>query len=234
MLELTLRYPASAIVGKQRLTRDDAQMLRRWMFPKGLAQGADAWQLLAIHRSAPEKSLDWSRWFVEAMADFFVNHGYPRRCLDAERAESLMTMIAPDGVIRDEDELELLLHALELADNVAHTLPALALDQLRLALEGGEGAYAAQRRVKRSGISGDDLDYVYRIVRGRLERGRLGVTLREAAALRRIDTSVRGRMNHPGWRILIDSIQVIASETAPQRGWLTVTHSTHLALDDAA
>ncbi|MBB1247853.1 hypothetical protein [Rhizobium sp. G21] len=70
MLELTLRYPASALAGKPRLTRDDVQMLRRWMFPAGLQSETDAWRILLIHRSAQEKSLDWSRWFVEVMAGF--------------------------------------------------------------------------------------------------------------------------------------------------------------------
>lgn len=234
MLELTLRYPAAALAGKQRLTQDDAQMLRRWMFPCGLATEADAWQALALHRSSPEKSLDWSVWFVEAMADFFVNSRYPRSCVDAERADCLLAMIAPDGVVRDADELELLLHVMELSTVCPDALPALALDQLRLALTTGEGAFASQRSCKRAGLSLDDLGYVYRIVRGKLDRGRLSLTLREAEALRRIDAVVRDEINHPGWRVLIDSIVAIAKKTDATSGWFGGAATPWLDLDQAA
>lgn len=233
MLELTLRYPASALAGKQRLTQDDALMLRRWMFPSGLLTEADAWQALAVHRSAPEKTPEWARWFVEAMADFVVNSSYPRRCVDAERADCLLTMIAPDGVVRDGDELELLLHVMELCRCCPDCLPALALDQLRLALDGGEAAYAAGRSGKRAGIGAEDLDYVYRIVRDRLDRGRLSLTQREADALLRIERMVRDRVNHPGWRRLIDSVTVIEN-AGPSAGWLRVGADAFSALEDAA
>ncbi|WP_137156048.1 hypothetical protein [Rhizobium sp. FKL33] len=234
MLELTLRYPASARAGKQRLTQDDAAVLRRWMFPSGVVTEADAWQLLGLHRSAAEKSLEWSRWFVEAMADFFVNARYPRPFVDADRADCLMAMIAPEGVIADDDELELLLHVMELSRGCPDCLPALALDQLRLALDCGEGAYAGQRSSKRAGLSIEDLDYVYRIVRDRLDRGRLSVTLREAEALRRIDTVVRDRINHPGWRSLIGSVTVTAAAGSIADGWLRLKSTDVMELQDAA
>jgi hypothetical protein len=234
MLELTLRYPASALAGKLRLTRDDVQMLRRWMFPFGLQSETDAWRVLAIHRAAQEKSLDWSRWFVEAMTDFFVRSGNFGPNPDAERADCLMAMIAPEGVISNADELDLLLHVMELGGSCADTLPALALDQLRLALETGDGAYAARRSCKRNGISVEDLDLVYRIVRDKLERGRLCMTVREAAAMSRIDVVVRGRMNHPGWRRLVDSLVSVADKGGAPRGWLRVAPTEHHALDDAA
>ena len=234
MLELTLRYPASALAGKPRLTRDDVQMLRRWMFPAGLQSETDAWRILLIHRSAQEKSLDWSRWFVEVMAGFFTRGGDFRRNPDADRADCLMAMIAPEGVIGDADELDLLLHTMELAGARADSFAALALDQLRLALETGEGAYAAQRSAKRSGISVDDLNFVYRIVRDRLERGRLCMTEREAAAMSRIDAVVRGRMNHPGWRRLVDSLVLSDDDRRADRGWLRVAPTDGLILEDAA
>ncbi|MDH6269819.1 hypothetical protein M2360_005251 [Rhizobium sp. SG_E_25_P2] len=234
MLELTLRYPASALAGKQRLTQDDALMLRGRMFVSGLVSEADAWLLLALHKSSPEKSPQWSRWFVEAMADFFVNGGYAENFLDADDADCLLAMIAPDAVIRDNDELELLLHVMELSRDCPDILSALALDQLRLALATGEGAYAAQRSCKRAGVSIEDLDYVYRIVRGKLDHGRLRLTQREAEALERIDTIVSDRLNHPGWRRLIDSVAVTGECGSHSRGWLRLDEAGLPALEEAA
>ena len=206
MSGFAFRYPASVIAGKHRLTADDILLLRRYMFPKGLTSASDAEQLLALHRAPVEKCAEWDNWFVEMMAAFIVVHSYPQYSLDELNAEWLIAMVSVDGVIATAAELELVLHAMEMACAVPDILSAFALDQLRLALVKNKGAYAAGRGIKRSGIAAEDIEFIYRILRGSLFAGKMFVSAREVSVFDRIDARVHNETNHPAWYDLVQSI----------------------------
>lgn len=206
MSEFVFRYPASMIAGKHRLTADDIVLLRRHVFPKGIVSVSDARQLLALHRSSAEKCDEWDNWFVEMMTAFIVVHSYPQYSLDELNVEWLVAMVAADGVIASAGELELVLHAMEMASAVPDALSALALDQLHVALRKRTGAYAVRRGIKRSGIAAEDIEFIYRILRGSLFDGKMLLSAREVGVLDRIDALVRKRVNHPAWHELMRSI----------------------------
>jgi hypothetical protein len=234
MAECNFRYPASVLAGQARLTAEDIVLLRRHMFPRGLMSDADARQLLALHRSTSEKFSAWDNWFVEMMTAFIVVHSYPQHSLDELNAEWLAGLIAEDGIVATPAELEIVLHAMEMACAVPDLLSALALDQLRLALESGDGAYAAQRRTRRTGIAAEDIEFVYRILRGSLYDGKMLLSGREVAVLDRIDALVGDTFNHPAWHDLISSISVRTVEgQASARPWLRM-QIDDIVLDDVA
>lgn len=221
MSEFSFRYPASAIAGKHRLTADDILLLRKHMFPKGLGSADDAQQLLALHRLPLEKCPEWDNWFVEMMTAFIVVHCYPQYSLDDLNAEWLIAMVSQDGVVATPAELELVMHAMEMARAVPDSLSALALDQLRIALETGTGAYSAGRAVRRFGIAAPDMEFIYRILRGSLFFGKTVLSAREAAVLDRIDELVCRQVNHPVWHDLICSISRRTDEGhVPATPWL--------------
>ena len=206
MSEFVFRYPASMIAGRHRLSADDIVLLRRHVFPKGIASVNDARQLLALHRSPAEKCDGWDNWFVEMMTAFIVVHSYPQYSLDELNAEWLIEMVSTHGVIASGAELELVLHAMEMATAVPDILSAFALDQLHIALRRRTGAYAVRRGIKRAGIAAEDIEFIYRILRGSLFDGKMLLSAREVGVLDRIDALVRQQANHPAWDALIRSI----------------------------
>lgn len=208
MFDTTLRYPASVIAGKYRLTADDVMLLRRHMFPRGLRSLDDAAQLIVVHKSATETSHEWDNWLIESVAAFIVARTDPLGSLDISNARFMIEMLSKDGVISTSAELELLLHAMEMAVDVPDILTVLALNQLRLALQTGEGVYCGLRIARRMGIGQCDIDFIYRILRGSVHNGKLVLYPSEIAVIEAIDSIVRDDTNHPAWYYLMKSIAV--------------------------
>jgi hypothetical protein len=234
MSELRLSYPASVIAGKSRLVPADILFLRKHAFPDGLISPDDAAQLLAIHQSCAEKCAEWDNWFIEMMTSFIVFHSWPQYSLDDINAAWLIAMFSREGVIETGAELELILHVMEVSRAVPPCLSALALDQLQLALSSGEGAYAGQRQVRRAGIAREDIDYLYRILRGSTFEGKMVLSATEATVLDRIDKLVRGRTNHPAWYDLVQSIDKRdADGHATAQPWLRMIEATLAHLEAA-
>lgn len=234
MSNFTWRYPASAIAGKHRFTAEDILVLRKHMFPMGLISADDAEQLLALHRCAADKCPEWDIWFIETMAAYIVVHCYPRYSLDELNAEWLIALLAPDGVVRSIAELEVVLHAMEMASAVPDILSCFVLGQLQQALRGGQGAYAQSRIVKRSGIAPQDIEFIYRILRGSLFAGKMVLSKAEVSMLDRIDAVVTGKVNDPSWKVLMRSLSVRTPEGhATATPWLQM-QAEDAALDEAA
>jgi hypothetical protein len=110
-----------------------------------------------------------------------------------------MRTLALEGRIDQPLQLECLLHAIERAESSPDILSAFALDQLRHALCSRPAGYSAGARPRLAGVTADDLAYVWRILRWRVDAGRLFVSTLEATSLRLIQEGVRDRDNHPGW-----------------------------------
>ncbi|MDO6965857.1 hypothetical protein [Rhizobium alvei] len=220
MTQMRPTYPASALIGQRRLDELDVLLVRRHVFPEGLTSADDAEVLLSIHRSASETTSDWDAWFVEAMVAFIVFHSWPQYSLDEFNANWIVASIAPEGVVATQAELEFLLHAIEVSRSVPDLLSALAIDQLRIAIEGG-GALSFLRLSKRPGISREDVDYLYRILKGSFGGGRMRLTAREYAVIAAIEDRVRSHFNHPAWHDLLRSLeQVDDAGLRNASGWL--------------
>lgn len=234
MSNFPLRYPASVVAGGHRFTAGDILLLRKHMFPRGLTSADDAEQLLTLHRCPVEKCPEWDNWFIETMTAYVVVHCYPQYSLDELNAEWLIALLAQDGVVQSAAELEVVLHAMEMACAVPDILSSFALDQLRLALQGRKGAYSDSRAVKRSGIASQDIEFIYRILRGSLFSGKMVLSAMEVAVLDRIDALARGKVNDPSWGDLMRSISVRTPEGhATATPWLQML-ADDIVLDEAA
>jgi hypothetical protein len=227
-------FPACAIAGKGRIVTDDILMLRRYAFPDGLKSCEDALELLALNETSAEKSPEWVAYLIESMATFIVHGSAPEGIIDENKAAWIMRTISDGGAVRSALELEVLLHAMEIASEVCESLCAFALDQLRLALEPEpRGAYHEARPVSHS-ITNYDLTYIWRILRGAVDRGRLLLSPLEAAVLKKIDELADPAALQSEWRAMIDPIVTLARPKQSLRDtrWLVVD-DRHL-LDDAA
>lgn len=228
-------FPACVVAGKGRIVTDDILMLRKFAFPEGLRSSEDALELLALNETSIEKSPQWAAYLVESLAMFIVYGSAPAGIIDKTKSDWLMRMISVDGAVKSALELEVLLHAMELASEVPEDLSAFALDQLRLSLEiEPRGAYHEGRPAS-EGITNHDLIYIWRILRGALERGRLMLSPLEAAVLRHIDELADPDALHSDWHAMIASIVTLERPKQALRSshWL-VMDEEHLIGEAAA
>lgn len=230
MSEFRLSFPACVVAGKNRLTAEDILLLRKYTFVEGVQSADQVITMLAIHNSCPEKCPEWADFFVESMTRFIVHFTYPQGSLDDMNASWLQRMLATDGVVNSPLELELLLHVLEVSAHVPDSLNAFALDQVRLALDPGIGAYRLTRPIARQGITRHDVDYMQRILRGSSHNGRLLLSSAEIAVLRTIDTLAQLAQNHPAWLDLLSAIapRHAPVEDVPSVRWLRVSDGAFL------
>ncbi len=192
-----LSYPACVLAGQQKIQPQDVLILRKHVFPDGIVSAEDAIALMEIHRSGADKCPEWDTYFIESLTAFIVEHSWPQGSLDDVNGRWLKEMIAPDGVIATAAELDLLIHVIDVARSVPDYLSALAIDQLRLALERGTGAYSERREIRRPGISEQDVAHVVRVLKGACNHGHLMLTHRENRVLSAIDRLVEAAPNHP-------------------------------------
>ncbi|MFB9950768.1 hypothetical protein ACFFP0_18100 [Rhizobium puerariae] len=228
-------FPACVIAGKGRITADDILMLRTYAFPDGIRSAEDARALLALNDLCPASGPEWAGYFVESLAMFVVHRSEPAGMIDDANAAWLMRTIAADGVVRSAPELELLLHAMEIASEVPESLSAFALDQLRLALgPEAQGAYRAGRPAT-EGINAHDLAYIWRVLRGAFERGRLMLSPSETLVLREIDRLAPRSAHHPAWSEMMAAVVTYERprEILRTKRWLSIDDS-HLLNDEMA
>lgn len=227
-------FPACVIAGKGRIDSDDIVMLRSYAFPAGLRSADDALCLLALDECCIQKTPDWATYCIENLSAFLVHGSEPAGRIDEAKAAWLIRTIADEGVVYSPLGLDFLLHAMEIASEVPESLSAFALDQLRLAIcVSPRGAYHL-RRSGADGVTVEDLAFVWRILRGALERGRLMLSPLETLVLRSIDDCVDTSNHHPAWREMMAAIVTLdrPKETLRASPWIR-TEERHL-LDELA
>ncbi|KGE00618.1 MULTISPECIES: hypothetical protein [Rhizobium/Agrobacterium group] len=217
-------FPACVIAGKGRIVADDVLMLRKYAFPDGIRSSNDALALFALNEACPESGPEWTAYFIESLTMFLVYGSTPEGVIDDGKAAWLMRTITTDGAIHSALELELLLHTMEVASEVPESLSAFVLDQVRLALgPDPRGAYHAGRPAA-EGISAYDLAYIWRVLRGALERGRLVLSPLEALVLREIDRLAAPSDHHPAWREMMAAVVMVErpKEMLRAKRWLAI------------
>ncbi|MBW8283905.1 MAG: hypothetical protein K0M55_09900 [Rhizobium sp.] len=231
MSEFRLSFPACVVAGKTRMSAEDILLLRRYTFPEGVRTPDDVVTLMALNACCPEKCTEWGDYFVEQMTSFIVDGCYPIGSLDEINVEWIESVLFKDGVIEGELELAAALHILDVARHVPPSLKMLMLDQLRIALAEGRGAYA-QKRAFRTGIGADDVAYVQRILRGRLGRGAPLLSPAKLAILEAIDREASTGARHADWQFFIDAVlpqpRPARARPEPVRRWLQVPDSFFL------
>lgn len=235
MSDYRFSFPACIIAGKGRIDPQDVILMRKYAFPDGIICATDADALLALHRTCPIQCPQWEHYFVESLASFVVREVSPAGSFDEAKAEWLVETLALDGVVRTPLELELLLHAMELAADVPDRLSAFALDQVRKTLAAdGYGGYA-ENRPAAEGVTAHDLTYIWRVMRRGVDRGRLLLSPLEARVLKEIDLLASPSHNHPGWNDLIAEVLTLErSPTAPHSPSWLVWEEDELSEEDWA
>lgn len=206
MSGIRFSFPACVIAGKGRIDRHDLLILRKYAFTNGIRGYDDALLLLALNDMCPVHCEEWPSYFVEQLAVFIVDTAPPRGRLDAAKAAWLIRALALEGRIEHPLQLETLLHAIERAESCPDILSAFALDQLRHKLLAPPELSYGVPAPRHAGITADDMAYVWRLLRCRVDGGRLFISALEASSLAMIDDVIRHRDNHPGWQEVMDYV----------------------------
>jgi hypothetical protein len=219
--EYRFSFPACMIAGKGRIDTYDVLMLRRYAFPEGIRRAADAQAMFALHNLCPTQCDEWESYFVEGLAGYIVNSGNMPGVIDERKAIWLIRATADNGAVRSWLEIELMLHAMEIADSICETLPAFALDQVRIALmpeadpipSEPQTAYGL-RRPAHAGITVFDLAYIWRVLRPAVEKGRIILSALEWTVLREIDELAPRNDHHPGWNEIMAQLSLFELHSA--------------------
>ncbi|MGI2031902.1 hypothetical protein ACRQ1B_05860 [Rhizobium panacihumi] len=204
-------FPACVIAGKRRLDVDDLMMLRKHAFSDGIRTEDDACLLLAIHRACASSCPQWDSYVVESIAAYAVHRQHPRGWLDATNAEWLIATLSVDAIVTTPLELEIILHALDMAASAPDRLYAFALEQMFIGLQpNSRNAYALSRPSRNPGMDLADLHYLWRVLRSACEGGRILMSAIERDVLRAIDALAQPGEHHHGWNDLVSTLQLRA------------------------
>jgi hypothetical protein len=206
MSDYRLLFPACVVAGKGCIDVSDVMMLRKHSFPDGVRSRNDAIVMVALHRSCPTQCVEWQNFFIESLAAYVVFLDEPVGLLDEAKASWLAGLLAEEGMISSYGEFEMILHAIELAAEVSPALTAFALDQIRHAMTAGSTCILAADRQPNAAISSPDLELIWRILRSRVDCGRLILAPQEIDALKEIDLLTVPSQNHPDWNDLMAQI----------------------------
>jgi hypothetical protein len=230
-------FPACVIAGKRRLDVDDLLMLRKHAFSDGIRTEDDARLLLAIHRACASSCPQWDSYVIESVAAYAVHRLHPRGWLDEANVDWLIDTLSVERVVQSPLELEIILHALEMATSAPERLSAFALDQIRLGLmPDSRNAYALARASGSIGMDLADLHYLWRVLRSACESGRLVLSVIEREVLQAIDAVADPRHHHEGWNALVGSLQLRhdTGRTGLRAAWLRASDETPSATSHQA
>jgi hypothetical protein len=187
----TLAEALSALDGKAVLTAEDTVTLRQIIYaPDQTVERAEAEALFKLNADAGQLAPEWCALFAEAMADFVVRQQHPPGYVDDAGAEWLIGAVTRSGRVRG-DEVEMLIHVLDEADQVPAKLSDFVLSSVK--------AVTLARLHKAGALTGLDIDRLRRLVFAKGGDSNVAVTRQEAEALFDINDAQAGGPANPAW-----------------------------------
>ncbi|MCC6949802.1 MAG: hypothetical protein IT539_18770 [Bradyrhizobiaceae bacterium] len=189
-----------AIVARGKITAEDVLKLRNRVFWKGVVTPKDAEMVFHLNdRLASAADPSWSLFFVEALTDYVVMQAEPQGYISDENAEWLIARISHSGHVDSENELELLVKALERAKQSPVGLVKFALEQVKLGVLDGSGVVGHKHRLEPGVVGEGEVELLRRILFAFGGDGNIAVTRQEAEVLFDINDATSEVDNHPAW-----------------------------------
>jgi hypothetical protein len=160
----------------------DLVQLRRQRNPEQAISRAEAEALLSLDRMQKNSAASWRDFIADAIADHLMS-AEPAGIITPEKADWLITALAPAGVIETITAIETLLRAMEAAREVPSSLAAFAIGQAQAAIIKGEGPAIGPRSHFSRVIDGEDTAFLYRILIAAGGADGVAVSREEAEAL---------------------------------------------------
>lgn len=203
------------ICASGRISAEDVLALRRQVFPDGVVSSAEASAVFRLDAACAEKCQEWTRFYVDALTDYFVWQGEPRGYVDETRARQLLDAVLRDGRIDAASELELLLNVVHWCAGCPDELSRAALDAVRESLlRPGAAAFGAGREA--GVITAEDVELIRRLIYAPGSPGGITVTREEAELLFTLDRETDAAKNDPSWSDLF--AKAVASAVMFPRG----------------
>jgi len=184
------------------ITPDDVLAIRRAVWPDGVVARDEAEALFELQRRAGQPSVEWSDFFIEAIADTVLNAAEPRGYVDDGTAAWLTGQLDRGGKPIGPVELELVVRIVEKALNAPASLKTWALAQIEKTVLAGEGATRRSGDIRPGVVDEAEVDLLRRLVFASGGDGALVVSQSEAETLWRIKDATLGAANASGWQKL--------------------------------
>jgi len=186
------------LCAKGRITADDVLLLRRKIFPDGVVSAAEARAVFRLDQSCGEKPAEWTRFYVDALTDYFVWQSVPRGYVSDEQAAELIAEINRDGHIDAVSELELLINVVHWAAKCPESLAMIALEAVRKSILTPESACFGSNRPP-AVITPADVELIRRLIYAPGSPGGFTVTRSEAELLTELDRATSAEDNAANW-----------------------------------
>lgn len=203
---MSLTNLCTDIVARGEVTADDVLALRGVVFGEITVTPGEVEALFLIDEGTERRVPEWRAFFLEAMTDWLVRQQEPSGYITQDQADWLIARIEADGRVRNGTELELVVRALELADEAPASLAAFGLSLVTRAVVENDGV-----------ISADEVQRMRRLVFALAGPGRMAVTREEAGALFDLNDATRGRDNDPSWTDFF--MRAVANAVTAAAGW---------------
>jgi len=193
-----LKILVETLYAKGEIAEQDVLQLRGQVFPDGLVSDDEAAAVFRLDRKCLVRAPEWTRFYVDALTDYFVWQSEPRGYVSEEQAARLIAEIKRDGRIEATSELELLINIVHWCTKCPQALPLLALDAIKESiLNPATACYGSNRPP--AVITATDVELIRRVIYAPGSPGGFTVTREEAELLTTLDRATSAEDNASGW-----------------------------------
>ena len=186
------------LIAKGAIDADDVLRLRRELWKDGIVSREEAEAVFRLDHACAERAPEWTRFYVDALTDYFVWQAKPRRYVDEESAQFLIDNILGDGRINGSSELELLVNIAYWCESCPESLALFALRAVKESVLAPETAVYGSNRPP-AVIGPGDVEIIRRTIYAPGSPGGFTVTQREAELMFELNNASITAENASGW-----------------------------------
>lgn len=180
------------------ISADDILALRREVFPDGVVSAEEAEAVFRLDHACAGKAAEWTRFYVDALTDYFVWQSTPRGYVNDAQARELIDNVQNDGRIEAMSELELLLNVVHWCASCPAELSRCALTAVKDSVLTPESAAYGSNRPP-AVIAPADVELIRKVVYAPASPGGFTVTREEAEVLFALERATIAEENAPSW-----------------------------------
>jgi hypothetical protein len=218
----SLNQFAGLLRNPEAITPEDVAYFRHEVFSDGVVSRQEAEAVLSLNNGIQAKCPEWDEYFVEALADYLVDHAEPRGHVSHANAEWLIEFMTRDGRLEPTNELELVVKAMEKAETSPELLVGFALNVVAKAALDGAGPLASGRLLEPGRIGEGEVELIRRVLFAYGGNKGISISRTEAEILFDLNDRTKDADNHPSWRELFvkaiaNYLMAVATERQPPR-----------------
>ena len=180
------------------ISADDVHALRRQVFPDGVVSADEVEAVFRLDHACSEKAAEWTRFYVDALTDYFVWQSNPRGYVNDAQARELIDNIQCDERVDALSELELLLNVVHWCVACPAELSRFALTAVKDSVLTPESAAYGSNRPP-AVIAPADVELIRKVIYAPGSPGGFTVTRDEAEILFALERATIAEENAPAW-----------------------------------